>query len=91
MASTSLENNQLVFISYGKIYSTSRQWHANKEQERAIRTHQWIVTEKIHGANFCIVIGSEGIRGRLKLFIRHKLETLTQIMLRFLFRLCDTL
>lgn len=50
------------FTSYERIRETLDEWLAGDEAaHRALRRIPWVVTEKIHGANFCFVVDSNGI------------------------------
>ncbi|HEU4326717.1 MAG TPA: RNA ligase family protein [Roseiflexaceae bacterium] len=49
-----------MFTSYEKIPESPRQWGLDEAGERALAKVAWVVTEKIHGANFCLV--SDGQR-----------------------------
>lgn len=40
---------------YEKIPDTTKNWILNNEIEKKIKTTKWVVTEKIHGANLCII------------------------------------
>lgn len=40
---------------YEKIPDTTKNWILNNEIEKKIKATKWIVTEKIHGANLCII------------------------------------
>lgn len=41
-----------VFTKYAKISDSSHKWALSDKESHAIKTTKWIVTEKIHGANF---------------------------------------
>jgi hypothetical protein len=42
------------FTSYEKIAETPDQWQLDEAGFRQLEKVTWVVTEKIHGANFCI-------------------------------------
>ncbi|MBD2181507.1 RNA ligase [Planktothrix sp. FACHB-1355] len=50
------------FISYDKIPETPKQWNLTESNYRAFKKTDWVVTEKIHGANFAIVTDGENVR-----------------------------
>ncbi len=50
------------FISYEKIAESSSQWNLSPSDYRAFNKTDWVVTEKIHGANFCIFTDGEILR-----------------------------
>jgi Rnl2 family RNA ligase len=50
------------FISYEKIADSPNQWNLSPSDYRAFNKTHWVVTEKIHGANFCIVTDGEIVR-----------------------------
>jgi Rnl2 family RNA ligase len=51
------------FPSYEKIASSLQEWLGDDEAAfRALARVEWIVTEKIHGANFCMVTDGVAIR-----------------------------
>lgn len=43
------------WISYEKIAESPDQWHLDEAQFRVLEKTRWVVTEKIHGAHFCVV------------------------------------
>lgn len=43
------------FTSYEKIAETPEQWQLDEAGFRQLEKTQWVVTEKIHGANFCFI------------------------------------
>lgn len=43
------------WISYEKIAESPDQWHLDEAQFRALEKTRWVVTEKIHGAHFCVI------------------------------------
>lgn len=43
------------WISYEKIAESPDQWHLDEAQFRALEKTRWVVTEKIHGAHFCVL------------------------------------
>jgi Rnl2 family RNA ligase len=51
------------FTSYERIRETLHEWLGEDEAAyRALRRVDWVVTEKIHGANFCFVVDESGIQ-----------------------------
>ena len=50
------------FISYEKIAESTSQWNLSPSDYRAFNKTDWVVTEKIHGANFCIFTDGEILR-----------------------------
>lgn len=51
------------FPMYDKIPETTRRWRADEGEMRRVTRGDWVVTEKLHGANFCVVIDAASIRG----------------------------
>jgi Rnl2 family RNA ligase len=54
--------NMWNFTSYEKIAESSNRWQLDEAGERSLEKTPWVVTEKIHGANFCFVTDGEVIR-----------------------------
>jgi Rnl2 family RNA ligase len=50
------------FTSYEKIAESATGWNLDASGERSLSKLQWVVTEKIHGANFCFVTDGQVIR-----------------------------
>ncbi len=50
------------FTSYEKIAESTNRWNLDASGERSLSKLQWVVTEKIHGANFCFVTDGQFIR-----------------------------
>lgn len=50
------------FSSYEKIVETPQQWGLDPAGFRALERVRWVVTEKIHGANFCFVTDGQAVR-----------------------------
>jgi len=48
---------------YEKIAESPQQWHLDEADYRALKKTPWIVTEKIHGAHFCINTDGSTISG----------------------------
>jgi Rnl2 family RNA ligase len=48
--------------TYHKIEETPSAWELSPEETRKLRKTMWTVSEKIHGANFCILIQEHEIR-----------------------------
>ena len=49
-----------VFVPYDRI---EEKWQGDLVAERALARERWVVTEKVHGANF-VVVGEPGERLR---------------------------
>jgi Rnl2 family RNA ligase len=49
--------------SYEKIGESPDQWHLDEAQYRALEKTRWVVTEKIHGAHFCVVTDGSTMKG----------------------------
>lgn len=41
---------------YPKIAQTTREWHIDERMARTLARAEWVITEKIHGANFCFLV-----------------------------------
>jgi Rnl2 family RNA ligase len=52
-----------MFQSYDKIPESARRWTDDEAALRRLHRLKWVATEKIHGANFCFVVGAAGARG----------------------------
>lgn len=50
------------FISYDRIPETTDQWIGAPAQLRQLDRLRWVVTEKIHGANFCLLADGRAVR-----------------------------
>lgn len=50
------------FVSYERIDDHTRGWQVDPAVMRRLQKLRWVVTEKIHGANFCFVIDGLGVR-----------------------------
>lgn len=50
------------FRNYEKIAESSDEWHLDEAAYRLLEKIPWVVTEKIHGANFCFVMDGQTIR-----------------------------
>jgi len=48
--------------SYEKMAEQPQQWHLDEAGERRLTRLTWVVTEKIHGANLCIVTDGTRVR-----------------------------
>ncbi|MFP4436252.1 MAG: RNA ligase family protein [Chloroflexaceae bacterium] len=48
--------------SYEKMAEKPQQWHLDEAGERQLTRLTWVVTEKIHGANLCVVTDGTQIR-----------------------------
>lgn len=48
-------------ISYDKIAESVNEWNLNVDLWRRLKKFNWIVTEKIHGANFCFLTDGQRI------------------------------
>ena len=51
------------FPMYDKIPENTRRWGVDEDAMRRATRGDWVVSEKIHGANFCAVVDGAGIRG----------------------------
>jgi Rnl2 family RNA ligase len=51
------------WASYEKIAESPDQWHLDDADYRALKKIPWVVTEKIHGAHFCILTDGSTISG----------------------------
>lgn len=49
-------------ISYQKIRESSKKWQLDIQQYQMLEKLDWVVTEKIHGANFSILVNSETVQ-----------------------------
>lgn len=58
----STPDDPVPFTPYDKIASSPRDWGLDERDARAVERAQWVVTEKIHGANFCAVSDGESVR-----------------------------
>jgi Rnl2 family RNA ligase len=50
------------FQNYEKIAESSDEWRLDEAAYRHLEKVSWVVTEKIHGANFCFVLDGQTIR-----------------------------
>lgn len=50
------------FTSYEKIADSVARWQLDEAGTRLLEKTQWVVTEKVHGANFCFVTDGQIIR-----------------------------
>jgi Rnl2 family RNA ligase len=50
------------YVSYEKIQESPSKWKLSNSDYRAFKKTDWVVTEKIHGANFCITTNGEDVR-----------------------------
>lgn len=50
------------FQGYEKIVDAPEQWGLDEADYRALRKVPWVVTEKIHGANFCLITDGHDVR-----------------------------
>jgi Rnl2 family RNA ligase len=51
-----------VFRSYEKIPASSKKWGLSEKEYRQLKSVEWVVTEKIHGANFVLLTDGELVR-----------------------------
>lgn len=51
-----MSSEDWVFTSYEKIAESSGEWQLDEAGYRLLEKTPWVVTEKIHGANFCFVL-----------------------------------
>ncbi|MCP4438246.1 MAG: RNA ligase [Aureispira sp.] len=49
-------------ISYQKIRESSKKWQLDIQQHQLLEKLQWVVTEKIHGANFSILVDKDQVQ-----------------------------
>ncbi|MFE1748141.1 RNA ligase family protein [Coleofasciculus sp. H7-2] len=49
-------------ISYEKIPENPNNWNLKESDYRAFKKTDWVVTEKIHGANFCIIADGSDVQ-----------------------------
>jgi Rnl2 family RNA ligase len=61
----------MTFTSYEKIAETTAKWGLDEKAYRQLRRASWVVTEKIHGANFSFVVDGETLHCANR---RHLLE-----------------
>jgi hypothetical protein len=52
----------MTFTSYEKIPESPQHWGLDERGFRALTKVRWVVTEKIHGANFCFVVHNGTVR-----------------------------
>jgi Rnl2 family RNA ligase len=50
------------FIPYEKIVESPDSWQLDERGYRQLRKVSWVVTEKIHGANFCFITDGQVVR-----------------------------
>lgn len=50
-------------IPYPKIAESARHWSLRDDQQRELDRASWMVTEKIHGANLCLICDGRHIQG----------------------------
>lgn len=50
------------YASYEKIPESLDKWNLAESDYRAFKKTDWVVTEKIHGANFCIITDGSDVR-----------------------------
>jgi Rnl2 family RNA ligase len=50
------------FTTYEKIAEAPSPWGLDEAALRRLERMPWVVTEKIHGANFCFLVGEQGVR-----------------------------
>ena len=61
----STENEEFIawtYLSYEKISETVNKWNLKEADYRVFKKTDWVVTEKIHGANFGIVTDGSNVR-----------------------------
>jgi len=51
----------MTFISYDRIPESTDSWSGDLAQLRKLDKVSWVVTEKIHGANFCLLADGRGV------------------------------
>ncbi|MFB2974532.1 RNA ligase family protein [Aerosakkonema sp. BLCC-F183] len=57
-----MHSSQDHFIGYEKIFESQTKWNLTPADLRAFKKTDWVVTEKIHGANFCITTDGSNVR-----------------------------
>lgn len=50
------------FIPYEKMPDDAKKWKIQASEYRLFKKVDWIVTEKVHGANFCFIVDKQGIQ-----------------------------
>lgn len=50
-------------IPYPKIAESTRHWSLRDDQQRELDRASWIVTEKLHGANLCLICDGQRVQG----------------------------
>ncbi|MCB9639387.1 MAG: hypothetical protein H6728_15380 [Myxococcales bacterium] len=61
------------FFPYEKISEESRAWSLEPADWRRLQRAEWVATEKIHGANFCVMCDGEQVRfGKRKGFLEEE-------------------
>lgn len=55
------EDFAALYRSYEKIADSLQQWYLNEDGYRQLEKLDWVVTEKIHGANFCFITDGQSI------------------------------
>ena len=55
-------SNDWTYVSYEKISESLNKWNFTEADYRVFRKTDWIVTEKIHGANFGLVTNGSEVR-----------------------------
>lgn len=51
------------WVAYEKIAESTDQWSLDERDYRILEKTRWVVTEKIHGAHFCIVTDGSSLAG----------------------------
>jgi Rnl2 family RNA ligase len=62
MSTENEEFRRWTYLSYEKIPETVNKWNLTESDYRAFKKTDWVVTEKIHGANFGIVTDGSNVR-----------------------------
>ena len=55
-------NEAWPFVGYGKIAESLDRWGLDAAGHRRLDRLEWVVTEKVHGANFCLVTDGREVR-----------------------------
>lgn len=56
------KRTSMTFTSYEKIADSVARWQLDEAGARLLEKTEWIVTEKVHGANFCFVTDGQVVR-----------------------------
>lgn len=59
---TTRKEGPLRAIGYDRIAEKPEKWQLDEAGYRALRRVDWVVTEKIHGANFCLITNGREVK-----------------------------